>query len=174
MQLTGEAMIDLMPTRIPFGGERIEWTIDQAFSITLAKFKSTLQTPSLLKIAFWTTFGGSGRLQKYLNDVAGELGLMILGTIPHGRTLGVLGGPPQAQMFLVGNPLIALTMMRTHPQAGVYAPLRVMFSGVASNATSITYDRPSKVFTQWSEPIFSETGKMLDQKMESLIRKIAA
>ena len=37
-------------------------------------------------------------------------------------------GPARAQMFLIGNPLIALTMMRVHAEAGVYAPLRVMFS----------------------------------------------
>ena len=32
----------------------------------------------------------------------------------------------------------------------------------------------SRVFAQWREPVFDETGKMLDGRMDALIRKIAA
>jgi uncharacterized protein (DUF302 family) len=159
---------------IPFSSERVQWTIDQSFSTTLARLKSTVQSPSSLRMALVAKFGGKTRLQKYLNEVANDVGLMILGTVTHGRILGLLGGPAQSQLFLIGNPLVALTMMRVHPEAGVYAPLRVMFSSADSNRTTITYDRPSKVLAQWLEPVFAETGKMLDSKMEALIRKIAA
>jgi uncharacterized protein (DUF302 family) len=112
------------------------------------------------------------QLRGYIDRMAGDIGLMILGSVTQGRLLGFLGGPAQAQMFLIGNPLIALRLMQVHPQAGVYAPLRVMFSGANFDETTITYDRPSKIFGQWGESIFDETGKMLDQKMEALIRKL--
>jgi hypothetical protein len=46
----------------------------------------------------------------------------------HGRLYRLLeDAPARTQMFLIGNPLIALNMMRVHAEAGVYAPLRVMF-----------------------------------------------
>jgi uncharacterized protein (DUF302 family) len=111
---------------------------------------------------------------EHRDRVAGELGLMILGTVPHGRLYRLLeDGPPRAQMFLIGNPLIALNMMRVHAESGVYAPLRLMFSEDGSNKTVITYDRPSKMFAQWQESVFQQTGQILDQKMQTLIRKLA-
>ena len=76
-------------------------------------------------------------------------------------------------MFLIGNPLIALNMMRVHVESGVYAPLRLMFSEDGPNKTVITYDRPSKMFAQWQESVFQQTGQILDQKMQTLIRKLA-
>jgi len=160
------------PSLIPFSGERVEWVIDQSYPTTLRRLRSILHKPSLLKILFFLRLKDVTGLKTYLNRTAGDLGLMILGRVPHGRILGVFGGPHQAQMFLIGNPLTALTMMRVHPEAGVYAPLRVMVSVSDLNKTIVTYDRPSKVFAQWSEPVFDETGKMLDEKMEALIREL--
>lgn len=160
---------------IPFQGERVEWAIDKPFSETLLKLRSTLQRPKPLKMLIFTRLGGKAKLKSYLDLIAGELGLMILGTVPHGRFYRLLGdGPPRAQMFLIGNPLIALTMMRVHAEAGVYAPLRVMFSGDGPSRTVITYDRPSRMFGQWQEPVFQQTGQVLDQKMETLIRRLTA
>ena len=158
---------------VPFSAERIEWAIGQSYSTTLQRLASVLKKPQLLKMAFLSRFKGAEALTSYLREVAGGPGLMVLGTIGHGRVLGLLGGPAQSQMFLIGNPLIALEMMRVHAQAGVYAPLRVMFSGDGPETTTVTYDRPSKMFGQWNEPIFQETGKLLDEKMEALIRQIA-
>jgi hypothetical protein len=153
-------MNDIDRSVIPFSAERIEWVIGQPYSTTVQRLLSILK-PRQVKIAFLSRFKGPTALKEYLHQVAGEPGLMILGTITHGRMLGLLGGPVQTQMFLIGNPLIALEM------------LRVMFSGDGPEETTVTYDRPSKIFAQWNEPIFRETGRLLDEKMEALVRKIA-
>jgi uncharacterized protein (DUF302 family) len=160
---------------IPFEGERVEWVIDQPISVTFAKLRSVLKQPKLFKMVIFARTGGTAKIKRYLNGVAGELGLMILGKVPHGRLNRVLEeGPPHAQMFLIGNPLIALTMMQVHAEAGVYAPLRVMFSADGPNKTVITYDQPSKMLGQWPESVFAHTGQLLDQKLETLIQTLAA
>ena len=103
---------------IPLEGERIEWIVNQPFARTLEKLRSTLSRPKLLKILILIRVSGKSKLKAYLNSVAGELGLMILGTVPHGRLYRLLeDGPPRAQMFLIGNPLIALNMMRVHAES---------------------------------------------------------
>jgi uncharacterized protein (DUF302 family) len=160
---------------IPFEGERIEYVVNQPFGRTLAKLRSTLSRPKLLKMLIFLRVGGKSKLKAYLNSVAGDLGLMILGTVPHGRLYRLLeDGPPRAQMFLIGNPLIALNTMRVHAESGVYAPLGVMFSSDGPTKTLITYDQPSKMLGQWREPVFHQTGEVLDQKMGALIRRLAA
>jgi hypothetical protein len=79
---------------------------------------------------------------------------------------------------IVGEAMIIrikqIGMMRVHAEVGVYASLRVMFAGDGPSRTVITYDRPSKMFGQWREPVFQQTGQVLDQKMETLIRRLAA
>jgi len=39
--------------------------------------------------------------------------------------------------------------------------------GDGLSKTAITYDRPSKMFGQWREPVFPQTGQLLDQKLEA-------
>ncbi len=113
-------------------------------------------------------------LKRYLETIAGNFGLMILGSVPHGSMLGLLGGPKRARMVLIGNPLVALGMMQFHSEAGVYAPLRVMFTEAESGRTRITYDRPSRLFAQWPEPVFASTGLTLDKKLEALVGMLHA
>lgn len=156
-----------------FQGERAVWLINRPFGLTLKKLSLILRRPSLVKTAILVRLKRKGHLEDYLKDVAGKSGLMILGTIPHGKLLGILGGPTESQLFLLGNPLIALNLMRVHAEAGVYAPLRVMFVAGESSQTVVTYDRPSRVFAQWEEAIFRSTGELLDEKMTALIHELS-
>jgi hypothetical protein len=97
-------MNDIDRNVISSSAERIEWVIGQPYSTTVQRLLSILKKPRQVKIAFLSRFKGPTALKEYLHQVAGEPGLMILGTITHGRMLGLLGGPVQTQMFLIGNP----------------------------------------------------------------------
>ena len=164
---------ELIPTLFPFNTERIEWVIDQSYSKTIRRLNSILKKPGLFRIGFMLKFKQKNKFITYINQNTGVLGLMILGSIPHGLILSLSGEHHRAKQFLIGNPLIALSMMKIHPEAGVYAPLRVMFTENDSGKTVITYEKPSTLFGQWNEQIFQDTGKLLDEKMETLIRLIA-
>jgi uncharacterized protein (DUF302 family) len=102
------------------------------------------------------------------------MGLMILGTIRHGLFMSALNGPKQAQMFLIGNPLTAMSLMNEFEQAAVYAPMRIMFHDDGSDRIIVTYDAPSKTFGQFDSPRFRRTGAMLEKKMEALINRISS
>src|SRR5258708_13501368 len=116
------------PKLIQFSAERIEWVIDQSFATTLRRLGSTLKQPRWLKMALFLRLKSESKLRLYFNDIAGDGGLMILGTIPHGRIYSSLGRPPESQFFLIGNPLSALTMMRVQPHPRAYPPLTSIFS----------------------------------------------
>jgi uncharacterized protein (DUF302 family) len=98
---------------------------------------------------------------------------MILGTVRHGLIMSALNGPRHAQMFLIGNPLTALGLMREFKQAGLYAPMRLMFHDDGPNRTIITYDAPSRAFGQFDSHRFLQTGELLEEKLEALVRKIS-
>jgi len=164
---------ELLPTLIPFNVERIEWIIDQSYSKTMRRLYSTIKKLSLFRVGFMLKFKQKDKFKSYINQNGGVLGLMILGNIPHGMLLRLSGERHKAIQLLIGNPLIALSMMKIHPEAGVYAPIRVMFSENDFGKTVITYEKPSTLFGQWNEQIFQDTGKLLDEKMETLIRILA-
>ena len=160
-------------TNRPFSGSRIEWRLNQPFALSLQRLRSLLKTPSPVKLLLYSRFGRGARLENYLRNVAGELGLMILGTIRHGLLMSTMHGPRHAQMFLIGNPLTALSLMKVFKQAGVYAPLRIMFCDDGDDTTIVTYDAPSKVLAQFDSPVFTQTGERLEKQMETVIRQIA-
>lgn len=163
---------ELIQKQIPFYNERIEWEIDQSYSKTMRRIHSILKKPALFKLGFMLRFKQAEKFTAYINQNTGILGLMILGSIPHGSIISLSGERHKAVQLLIGNPLIALSMMKIHPEAGVYAPLRVFIHEIDHDKTLITYDKPSLLFGQWDEQIFQDTGKLLDEKMETLIRFI--
>jgi|ERR1035437_3436735 uncharacterized protein (DUF302 family) len=164
---------ELNPEIYPFNTERMEWNIDKSYSKTMHKLCSILKTPSMFRIGFLLRFKQKDKFIGYIHQNAGVLGLMILGSIPQGLVLSLAGERHRAKLFLIGNPLVALNMMKVHPEAGVYAPLRVMFTEDELGKTIITYEKPSTLFGQWGEQIFQDTGKLLDEKMETLVRLLA-
>ena len=163
---------ELIQKIIPFNNERIEWVIDQSYSKTMRRIHSILKKPILFKLGFMLRFKQTEKFTAYINQNTGVLGLMILGSIPHGMMLSLSGERHRAIQLFVGNPMIALSMMKIHPEAGVYAQLRLFIHEIDQNKTLITYDRPSLLFGQWDEQLFHDTGKLLDEKMETLIRFI--
>ncbi|HEV2394012.1 MAG TPA: DUF302 domain-containing protein [Verrucomicrobiae bacterium] len=163
----------LHPANHPFASNRIEWRLNQPFAKSLQRLLTILGKPHPLRLLVYARLGGKAGLEHYLEKVGGELGLMILGTVRHGFIMSALNGPSHAQMFLIGNPLTAVGLMREFKQAGVYAPMRVMFHDDGMDRTIITYDAPSKVFGQFDSPQFLNTGEMLERKLEALVREIA-
>jgi uncharacterized protein (DUF302 family) len=163
---------ELISTQIPFNNERIEWVIDQSYTKTMRRIHSILKKPALIKLGFMLRFKQAEKFTAYINQNTGVLGLMILGSIPHGMILSLTGERHRAIQLFVGNPMIALSMMKIHPEAGVYAPLRLFIHEIDHSKTLITYDKPSRIFGQWNDQLFQDTGKLLDEKMETLIRFI--
>src|SRR3546814_9575224 len=55
----------------------------------------------------------------------GSSGFMRFSVIDHGRWLAVMGRQAQALMIVLGNPLIAWTMLRHDVAAGLNVPVRL-------------------------------------------------
>jgi uncharacterized protein (DUF302 family) len=104
-----------------------------------------------------------------LEAVAGPGGLMLFATADHGSLLAVLGESRKAVQYVLGNPLIAVTMTRHHLGAGLYAPLRLLIYEDKDGKTCLEYDRPSSLFGQFHDDRIDEVAAMLDRKVEELV-----
>lgn len=160
--------------RRSFQSTRVQTVVPLPFDETLGRLRSLVRRPSRLRLAFFGRLRSPDALRRHLERAAGDTGLMILGSVRHDTVLSVLGGPPRARLFLIGNPLTALGLMRLHPEAGVYAPLRVMFHGRDAGTTVATYDAPSALLDSFGDPGFSAVGRDLDGRLASLLSRLAS
>jgi uncharacterized protein (DUF302 family) len=110
-------------------------------------------------------------VEERLQASAGEEGLMLFDILDHGKLLNLVGAPRKARQYIVGNPLIALTMTRHDIRAGLYAPLRIFVYEAGDQATRIEYDLPSSLFGQFRNLEVTAVARTLDRKLSNLIRK---
>lgn len=101
--------------------------------------------------------------------VAGPNGLMLFATADHGSLLAVLGESRKAVQYVLGNPLIAVTMTRHNLAAGLYAPLRLLVYEDKDGRTCLEYDKPSSLFGQFHDSRIDAVAAMLDRKVEELV-----
>ncbi len=110
-------------------------------------------------------------VEKRLKESAGEEGLMLFNVQEHGRLLNVVGAPRKAKQYVLGNPLIAITMTRHDIRAGLYAPLRVFVYEADDRSTRVEFDQPSSLFGQFQNPQVTIVARSLDAKLANLIKK---
>ena len=103
--------------------------------------------------------------------MAGSSGFMRFGGIQKFGDLVALGGQQagKANQYVVGNPLIALQMVRHKLGVGLYVPLRILISEDAGGVTHLEYDLPSSLLGQFADPEVNTVAVMLDRKLNALI-----
>jgi uncharacterized protein (DUF302 family) len=110
-------------------------------------------------------------VEERLKASAGEEDLMLFSVQEHGKLLNIIGSPRKAKQYVLGNPLIAITMTRHDIRAGLYAPLRVLVYEADDRSTRIEFDQPSSLFGQFNNPAVTTVARSLDTKLANLIKK---
>ena len=109
-------------------------------------------------------------VEKHLNDLAGETGLMLFGIQHHGDLLSIYGKPRKAKQYVIGNPLVAIQMTQHDIRASLYAPLRIIVYEGVDKYSYVEYDLPSSLFGQFGNEKILEVAKGLDEKLLKAIK----
>jgi uncharacterized protein (DUF302 family) len=111
------------------------------------------------------------QIKAKVEAMAGSSGFMRFGGIQKFGDLLALAGKPtgKANQYVIGNPLIALQMVRHKLGVGLYVPLRILISEDASGVTHLEYDLPSSLLNQFEDSEVNAVALMLDQKLNALI-----
>jgi hypothetical protein len=87
-----------------------------------------------------------------------------------GRPIANSGINRRTKRWILGNPLIAITMIRHDITAGLFAPVEVLVTEKESGpGTTITYVRPSSLMVIEENPPLRQAAKALDEKFDALI-----
>ncbi|MGV0159167.1 DUF302 domain-containing protein [Mycobacterium colombiense] len=118
---------------------------------------------------------GSGDWESYRQRVeshVGPSGFMLFGVVDHGAWITKAGIDRKALRVILGNPLIAITMLRHDVTAGLFAPVELLLLE-EDDGSSLTYVKPSSLMVVQPNPELLSAAEQLDAKLAALAEKVA-
>ena len=168
--MAGKAIISTKP----FQGMRIEVDTTVSFDEVLSRLRRLMgdaSVPEVVTLAKEATTEAEF-IQRVQERLVGESGFMLFHEIDHGGWLPRFGINRRVVRWILGNPLIAITMIRHDITAGLFAPVEVLVTEKESGpGATITYVRPSSLMVIEENPPLREAAKALDEKFDALIAK---
>lgn len=123
--------------------------------------------------------GTSGRCQDqadFRSRVEEQLGLSgftRLLTLDHGDWLRLYGQGAKVVMDTLGNPLIAITMLRHDIRAGLNVPVRlIIYRDLGSDTARLAYDVPSTLMGNIDNDACLAAALGLDAKLAALAEQV--
>jgi uncharacterized protein (DUF302 family) len=158
----------------PFQGLRIEVDTLVSFDEVLSRLRRLMGDASVPKVVALAkeAMTEAEFAQKFEERFVGESGFTLFHEIDHGGWLPRFGINRRSVRWILGNPLIAITMIRHDITAGLFAPVEILVTEKRSGAgTTITYVRPSSLMVIEENPLLHKAAKALDEKLDALISK---
>ena len=156
----------------PFNGIRTEVTTSIGFDEVLARLRAQMGRASLQEVVALAK--ASVTEAEYVREVeerfVGESGFMLFAEIDHGGWLPKFGINRRTVRWVLGNPLIAVTMIRHDITAGLFAPVELLVTEAeAVQGAVLTYVRPSTLMVITDNPALLAAAKALDEKYDALV-----
>ncbi len=100
----------------------------------------------------------------------GRSGFMLFAEIDHGGWLAVFGIRRRTVRVILGNPLIAVTMIRHDITAGLFAPVELLITEHEDGrGTNVVYVRPSSLIVLEENKPLRRAAEALDVKLAALV-----
>jgi uncharacterized protein (DUF302 family) len=162
----------------PFSGIRIKIDTPLPFEEISARLRNVARKASLREITelaarvdSWEEFA----LQVNQRFV-GDSGFMLFADIDHGAWISRAGIQRRTVRWILGNPILAITMIRHDLDAGLFVPVELLMTENSDGkGATVLYVRPSSLISlQGGSAELKAAAQELDQKFEALITSITA
>lgn len=145
-------------------------TYDQTVAALLSEIGENPESITDLPAVFfqdWASFAAE------ITHHLGSSEFMLMHLIDHGEWLQTAGINRKALRAILGNPLIAITMLRHDLTAGLFAPVELLILEEDDNRSSLTYVRPSSLMVVNDNPPLRAAALVLDEKLAALAARVA-
>ncbi|MEU0497549.1 DUF302 domain-containing protein [Mycobacterium sp. NPDC006124] len=112
--------------------------------------------------------------EREVQEHVGPHGFMLFASFDHGAWIQKAGIHRQVLRLIIGNPLIAVTMLRHDVTAGLFAPVELLLTEEDDDRSALTYVRPSSLMVVESNPPLLEAALALDDKLAALAESVTA
>ncbi|MGA5541244.1 DUF302 domain-containing protein [Mycobacterium sp. NPDC051198] len=159
---------------IPFHGVRLRYESAKSFDALVAALLADVgSTPVPIddvaaRHESWETY------ERAVQSFVGPSGFMLFATWNHGGWISKAGIDRQVLRVVIGNPLIAITMLRHDLTAGLFAPVELLLTSEANGRSALTYVAPSSLMVIDDSPDLLAAATVLDDKLAALARTVTA
>lgn len=138
-----------------------------AFERELGRWDYELETTLVEEQAPWS------KVEQAFARMAGPHGLMIFFHVDQGRLTSLHQGVKKCVLYIVGNGVVAEPILTIDIRASLYVPFRVcLYDNGNPGGAIIGYERPSSVLAVFNNPALYPYGRLLDERMERVVRSI--
>jgi uncharacterized protein (DUF302 family) len=163
-----------VPQEIGFDGVRLRFDSAKGYDKLLSALLADIGEKPVQINDFAT---GTDDWQSYQDEVeplAGPSGFMLFSLIDHGAWITKAGIDRKVMRVVLGNPLIAITMLRHDVTAGLFAPVELLLVDEGEGRSSLTYVKPSSLMVVEDNPELLSAAKELDAKLAALAIKVTS
>jgi uncharacterized protein (DUF302 family) len=165
-----------MPTSDPgetrFDGVRVRYDSAKSYDDLLAALLADLGENPVPINEFATANDDWQSYQDEVEPHVGPSGFMLFGLIDHGAWITKAGIDRKVMRVVLGNPLIAITMLRHDVTAGLFAPVELLLVDEGERRSSLTYVKPSSLMVVEDNPELLSAAEELDAKLAALAIKV--
>jgi hypothetical protein len=160
------------PQKIPFHGVRIRIESTKSFEDALNALLDAVGHEPVPIDDIATRFPDWESYEGEVRSRVGPGGFMLLAVWNHGGWIKKAGIDRKLMRIVIGNPLIAITMLRHDVTAGLFAPVELLLSEEPDGRSALTYVVPSSLMVVEPNPPLCEAATALDAKLAALAEAV--
>lgn len=153
-----------------FTVQHCEHVSQRSFEDVVAAFEAELgdmQDPAIVprEVAAATS---AADFESRIRAYEGRSGFMRFLTNDHGAWMARVGEDAKIRSYIIGNPMVAKTMITHDPGVGLNVPVRVVIFQTATGEVRLAYDLPSSLMSRLNNDDVTAAAIMLDAKLRAL------
>src|SRR3954454_12692689 len=160
-----------MATETPFDGVRVRFDSAKSYDELVAALLADIGEQPVPINDISAVDGDWRSYERTVEKHVGPSGFMLFALLDHGAWITKAGIDRKVLRVILGNPLIAITMIRHDVTAGLFAPVEVLILD-EPGGSSLTYVKPSSLMVVESNPELLAAAEQLDAKLAALAAKV--
>jgi uncharacterized protein (DUF302 family) len=160
------------PREILFSGVRIRFDSERRFDEVVKALLADVGEKPLMIDDLPAKFESWESYKAEVESHVGPSGFILFAVLNHGAWIKKVHIHKKALRLVIGNPLLAITMLRHDLTAGLFAPVELIVIEEDQDRSSLTYVRPSSLMVvETNEPLLA-AAEELDTKLQALAAKV--
>jgi hypothetical protein len=113
------------------------------------------------------------QFEQAIQQEVGESDFTLFFAMDYGHWLPLFGIKQRVMRWIVGNPLIAITMIRHDITASLFAPVELLLvENESGEGSTVIYDLPSSLTVIEPNPARLPAARVLDHKLAMLVSRV--
>jgi uncharacterized protein (DUF302 family) len=160
------------PREILFNGVRLRFDSQQPYDHVVTALLADVGEVPLDIDSVGRRFDDWESYRDAVQSHVGPSGFILFVLMNHGQWIGKAGISQRVLRLVIGNPLIAITMLRHDVTAGLFAPVELLVVEEADGHGALIYVRPSSLMVVEPNPELLAAARTLDDKLQALATKV--